>query len=121
MNNFRSDCYQPSDKFYYDFRRTYKTTIECKFGSTTKTATTCKLIRPTLLVGGLKTNLPTTGKQHTPIRNNADPTRKTINIIMAYPSRPPMEKGVGTGGNGGGIGQDRSQSTHEHAGLEAYK
>lgn len=65
-------------------------------------------------------HLPITGKQHTPMRNSADPTRKTINIIMAYPSRPPIENGVGTGGNGGGIGHDISQSTHEHAGINAY-
>lgn len=32
-----------------------------------------------------------------------------------------MANGVGAGGNGGGTGQDISQSTHEQAGVLSYK
>lgn len=57
------------------------------------------------------------GHMQTPNRNSEDPTKKTISMIMAYPSRPFIENGSGVGGSGGGFGHDASQSTHEQAGV----
>lgn len=56
----------------------------------------------------------------TPSKNNNDPTKNTINIIIAYPSRPFIENGSGVGGSGGGFGHEPSQSTHEQAGVLSY-
>lgn len=54
------------------------------------------------------------GNMQTPSKNKVEPTKKTISIIIAYPSRPASENGSGIGGNGGGLGHDCSQSTQEH-------
>lgn len=61
------------------------------------------------------------GHTQTPSKNSADPTKNTINIMIAYPSSPAIENGFGIGGSGGGFGHDASQSTHEHAGVFACK
>lgn len=46
-----------------------------------------------------------------------DPIINTINIINPYISKIKNEKGLGSGGEGGGAGQLCSQSTQLHAGV----
>lgn len=71
----------------------------------------------------MQINLPADlfdGNTQTPSKNSDEPTKNTINMMIAYPSSPPIENGFGMGGAGGGFGHDASQSTHEHAGVFAY-
>lgn len=49
----------------------------------------------------------------------ADPAKKIITIVKAYPSYPATLKGSGFGGAGGGAGQLSSQSTQLQAGVES--
>ncbi|CRL00932.1 CLUMA_CG014615, isoform A [Clunio marinus] len=57
-------------------------------------------------------------EQHSvPNTNIVLPRIKIKNMTTAYPSKPQIRNIVGTGSGGGGLGQDRVQSTHEHAGF----